>query len=165
MEKITEAIKRIDVTTVATGGACFIGAYELQKNKQWYDYVVKYTKRFNEAVLFAVVGVIGLVVSRLAPLSKMLVVACMLAIRDAYIEYVAKRPWVTLKDASTLEIENFDPNTEVTVYVDGSQVSFQTAPTTDASGKAEITLPSALESGVHEITVIAGKSWTGFVVA
>lgn len=156
--------RRIDIGTTVLGGGVLIAEDELVKQKTWYDNVVKNLKYFHNTALPIAIGVVGLFVPRYAMLAKMLIVAGMQAIYDAYVAYVAKRPWVTAKDASTLLLENFDANTTVRVFIDGEEVTFTTPPTTDDAGKAEVTLPSAMTTGIHEVVVIAGKGWVGYVV-
>jgi len=165
MAEVLAAVRRIDVPTTALGAACLIGSYELRKQAFWYRYVTKQVGRFDESVLPLAVGIAG-VITRNALLQKMLIVGLMLAINDAYLDYVAKEPWVVAKDASTLQLKNFDAGSRVHVVIDGAEVSFTTAPTTDSAGNATVTLPSPMSSGLHKLVVYTegGKGWAGYVV-
>jgi len=78
--------------------------------------------------------------------------------------YVMKKPFCHAKDASTIECYNLDANVPVKVYVDGDEITFTEAPTTDGNGKVTITLPSELPSGTHNIVVLAReKAFYGVV--
>jgi hypothetical protein len=78
--------------------------------------------------------------------------------------YVLKKPFCYAKDGSTIECYNLDANVPVKVYVDGREITFTEAPTTDGSGKVTITLPSEMSSGVHNVVVIAKeKAFYGVV--
>lgn len=157
--------RRIDIGTTVLGGGVLIAEDELVKQKTWYDNVVKNLRHFHNTALPIAIGVVGLFVPRYAMLAKMLILAGMQAIYDAYVAYIAKRPFVVAKDSKTLSLENFDANKTVEVYIDGERVDFGgTPPTTDEAGKAEVTLPSDMTTGVHEVVVIAGKGWVGYVV-
>ena len=167
-ERFREALgimQRIDVPVVALGGGVLIANFELEKQGFWYANVTKNAKRFSDSVLPLAVGIVG-IITRQPLLQKMILIAGMLAIKDAYMEYMAKEPWVRANSGEELEIWNFDASSEVSVVIDGSPVSFTATPTTDSNGYAKVTLPSAMDSGLHRIVVYTagGKAWAGFVV-
>lgn len=162
---MAEVLRRIDLTTTALVAGVYLGQEILPEQSFWYKNVTINAKHFDPAALPLAVGVIGFL-TRKPPLDKMLIIGLAEAIRDTYKAFVAKKPFVVAKDASTLNIENFDASSAVSVVIDGKPVSFTTAPTTDANGKAAITLPSAMTSGTHKVVVYTagGASWAGIVV-
>jgi len=165
MAEVLRQITRIDIPTTVLGGGLLIAAKELRKQSIWYKNVTKYAGRFDEATLPIAAGVVGTVI-RQPVLQKMLIVGLMISIKNAYDEFT-KEPWVYAPDALTLECKYFDANSRVNVVIDGATVSFATEPTTDANGYAKITLPTAIEAGVHTVIVWTGggKAWSGIVVA
>ena len=165
MAEVLRQITRIDIPTTLVGGACLIGSYEARKQDFWYKNVTKNVRRFDDAVLPIAVGIVGIII-RQPVLQKMLVLGFMVAIKDAYLEYYAKEPWVRANSETELEMWNFDASSVVHVVIDGSEVTFSTAPTTDANGYAKVTLPSAMAAGLHRVVVWTegGKAWAGFVV-
>ena len=162
---MAEVLRRIDLTTTALVAGVYIGQEVLPEQGFWYKNVTVNAKHFDPAALPLAVGLVGFLTRR-PPFDKMLIIGLAEAIRDTYRAYVAKKPIVVAKDASTLYIENFDANSAVSVVIDGKPVTFTTPPTTDASGKATITLPSPMASGVHKVVVYTagGASWAGVAV-
>ncbi len=126
---------------------------------QYYKFTSKIEK-LDDGVIPAVYGLVGgLVADRfeLPGWDGALSVGIAEVLKGVYARYVAKEPIVVALDASTLEVYNLDPNAEVKVTIDGTAVSFQTAPKTDSNGYAKITLPSPMAAGKHEVVVMTTK--------
>ncbi|MEM4489222.1 MAG: hypothetical protein QXK88_10610 [Desulfurococcaceae archaeon] len=159
---MAEVIRRLDITTTVLGGAILIGEKELRKLAPYYKNVYKFTRWFDDAVLPLVVGAIGVAI-RQPLLQKMFVLGLMQAIKGAYDGFVAKEPFVYASDSSTIEVWNFDAGEVPRLVIDGSVVSVTA--TTDNTGYAKISLPSALSSGIHAVAVATSKkAWGGLVV-
>jgi hypothetical protein len=121
--------------------------------------LIKTLKHYTDAVLAVAVSAISIAVAA-ARMPEFAVRAVRVigsyGVYKALNKLTRREPSVVLTDTSTIEAINLDPNKNVEVWVDGSKVSFQTAPTTDASGNATITLPQALAAGAHQVMVHTG---------
>jgi len=158
---------RAKVTSVGIGGAS--GGLALTLNDALYEnipFVHKYLGELRHAKDFVVptaVGIAGLALD-IEGVDSAITVGVAEGIKGAFDIFVFKRPFAFAKDSTTLKVFNLDPNEAVEVWVDGSKVSFTTAPTTDSAGNATITLPTALASGKHEIVVkTSKKAFYGYV--
>jgi hypothetical protein len=121
--------------------------------------VIKTLKHYTDAVLGVAISAISIAVAaaRMPELAVRAVrVIGSYGVYKALNKLTRREPSVVLTDTSTVDVINLDANKTVEVWVDGSKVSFGTAPTTDASGKASITLPSALAAGAHQVLVHTG---------
>ena len=106
-------------------------------------------------VIFVIAGE-RLIQGRLALAGRAVRAVGSLGIKYAVHYGLREEPFLVPLDVQTLEVFNLDPNANVKVIIDGSEVSFTTAPTTDGNGYAKITLPSALSEGTHKILVHTG---------
>jgi len=136
---------------------------EALKNKGFVDSVVKNLKMWAKPVLYFGVSLVvfvlagdKLVQGRLALAGRAVRAIGSLGIKYAIHYGVREIPFLVPLDTQTIEVYNLDPNETVKVIIDGSEVSFSTAPTTDGNGYAKITLPSALEEGTHKILAHTG---------
>ena len=157
------AIRDYAVATGVEGGAMYASDRifrEAMKNAGFVSAVVKNLKQWSEPILFwgislAVWILAGNRIPQLA--ARAIRAAGSLGIMKAIGYGIRDYPFAVLIDAQTLEVFNLDPNATVKVIIDGSEVSFQTAPATDGNGYAKITLPSALDTTkTHKILVHTG---------
>lgn len=141
-----EALRRINVPSVAMGALFLIAPKELRKQSTWYNTVTKFTRRLDEAVLPLAVGLIGTITGRDA-LARGLVWGLAIAIKDIYEEAVAKEPFLLVtKDG--IEGWNFDANESVMLFIDGVQVTDRVL--TDSSGHFKY--ETALSAGTHSVS-------------
>jgi hypothetical protein len=129
------------------------------KKQSFMVQVVKTLKHYTDAVLGVAISAISIVVAaaRLPELAVRAVrVIGSYGVYKALNKLTRREPSVVLTATNTVDVINLDANKTVEVWVDGSKVSFTTAPTTDASGSATITLPSALSAGAHQVLVHTG---------
>lgn len=115
-----------------------------------------YLRQAKDAVIPSIYGIVGTIMN-LPGGDEAFTLGVASGLKGVLDAFVFKKPFAYAKDASTLEVFNLDPNDNITVIVDGSTVSFTTAPTTDGNGNATITLPSPLAAGKHEIIVKTSK--------
>jgi len=161
---LQDIITKLREKAIGTGisGLTLVGERALYENIAPYHKYMSMLKQAHKGVLPTIVGVIGVGTGFLS--EDPLVTGLANMIDGAFEFFIEKKPFVYAPDASTLEIFNFDANADVSVTIDGSAVSFQTAPKTDANGYAKITLPTAMASGKHEVVVkTTKKAWYGFV--
>jgi len=134
----------------------------LYDNLAPYHRVMGNLRRFNEGILplgYAILG--GM--ANLVGWDDALALGIYKEIEAAYDEMARKLPFCFAKDASNIACFNLDPNTQVSIRVDGSAVNVNVS--TDASGNVTITLPSALSAGKHKIIVsTTSKAYYGEVV-
>jgi hypothetical protein len=107
-------------------------------------------RQVRSGVIPAVVGVVG-VLGNIPYTEESLAVGIADLLKGAYDALVAKKPFAYAKDSTTIKVFGLDANENITVIIDGSAISFTTPPKTDGYGNAEITLPSALSSGRHDL--------------
>jgi hypothetical protein len=132
----------------------------LKENVAQYYKAVSKIEKLDDGVIPAVYGLVGGLLADRVELpgwDSALSVGIAEVLKGVYARYVQKEPIVIALDASTIEVYNLDANAEVKVVIDGSAVSFQTAPKTDSNGYAKITLPSAMSPGKHEIVAMTSK--------
>jgi hypothetical protein len=147
---------------VGVEGATMFGfefAVSWLKKQSFMVQVVKTLKHYTDAVLGVAISAISIAVAaaRLPELAVRAVrVIGSYGVYKALNKLTRMEPSVVLTATNTVDVINLDANKTVEVWVDESKVSFTTAPTTDASGKASITLPSALSAGVHKVMVNTG---------
>jgi len=154
---------------IATGveGLSMYGAdrvwVEALKNKGFVNSVVKNLKQWSKPVLYFGISLVIFIIAgerltegRLALAGRAVRSIGSLGIKYAIHYGVREEPFLVPLDLQTIEVFNLDPNANITVVVDGSEVSFSTTPTTDGNGYAKITLPSALSEGTHKILVHTG---------
>jgi len=129
------------------------------KKQSFMAQVIKTLKHYTDAVLGVAISAISIAVAaaRMPELAVRAVrVIGSYGVYKALNKLARREPSVVLTDTSTVSVINLDPNKAVEVWVDGSKVSFATAPTTDGNGNATITLPSALAAGTHKVMVNTG---------
>ena len=129
------------------------------KKQSFMVQVVKTLKHYTDAVLGVAISAISIAVAaaRMPELAVRAVrVIGSYGVYKALNKLARREPSVVITATDTVEVINLDANKTVEVWMDGSKVSFATAPTTDANGNASITLPSALSAGVHKIMVNTG---------
>lgn len=136
---------------------------EAMKNQGFVNTVLKNLKMWSKPVLYFGVSLAIFVVAgerltqeRLALAGRAVRSIGSLGIKYALHYGLREEPFLVPLDTQTIEVFNLDPNANVKVIIDGSEMSFTTAPTTDANGYAKITLPSTLGEGVHKILVHTG---------
>jgi hypothetical protein len=129
------------------------------KKQSFMTGLVKTLKHYTDAVLAIAISAISIAVAA-ARMPEFAVRAVRVigsyGVYKALNKLTRREPSVVLTATDTVEAINLDPNASVEVWVDGSKVSFTTAPTTDANGSVTITLPSALSAGVHKVLVHTG---------
>ena len=129
------------------------------KKQSFMTGLVKTLKHYTDAVLAIAISAISIAVAA-ARMPEFAVRAVRVigsyGVYKALSKLTRREPSIVLTDTSTVDVINLDPNKTVEVWVDGSKVSFTTAPTTDANGNASITLPSALAAGTHKVMVNTG---------
>jgi hypothetical protein len=134
------------------------GISELKK-QSFMAGIIKTLKHYTDAVLAIAISAISIAVAA-ARMPEFAVRAVRVigsfGVYKALNKLTRREPSVVLTDTSTIDVINLDANKTVEVWVDGSKVTFTTAPTTDANGKASITLPSALAAGAHQVLVHTG---------
>jgi len=161
---IQDIINKLREKAIGIGisGFSLVGERALDENvAMWHKWMGK-LRQVRKGVLPTIVGVVGVGTGFLS--EEPLTTGLANMIDGAFEFFIEKKPFVYAPDASTLEIFNFDANADVSITIDGSAVSFSTAPKTDADGYAKITLPSAMASGKHEVIVkTSKKAWYGFV--
>lgn len=128
----------------------------------YYKNVVVKLKQFEEPLFYIIVYAIAKFGKGKIEYLAYLEIALMYGVYKLGRFYLVKPPFGILVDATTIEVYNLDPDTSISVYVDGNAISFTTAPKTDSSGNAKITLPNALASGEHKILVHTGYKATFF---
>ncbi|RLG81363.1 MAG: hypothetical protein DRO40_09770 [Thermoprotei archaeon] len=137
---------------------------EARKNGQIYDSLYKNMKQWTEPILLTGISLVAyiLVAPRLRGQYVELAVRIIRAVGDlgvmkAWEQGLKDEPFLVVNSSSEIEVFNLDADANVKVYIDGSEVTFQTAPKTDANGYAKITLPSAMSTGTtHKILVHTG---------
>jgi hypothetical protein len=115
-----------------------------------------YLRQAKDCVVPLGYGAVGLGFNLMGS-DEALTVGIASGLKGVFDALVFKKPFAFAKDPSTIQVYNLDPNDTIQVIVDGSAVTFATAPMTDSNGNATITLPSALASGKHEIIVKTSK--------
>jgi hypothetical protein len=135
------------------GSVLLIAPKELRKQAFWYTNVTKTAKRYDGAVLAIAVGLVG-AVTRQELLQRALVWGLAITINEIYDDTIAKKPFV-LVQSNQIEGWNFDPNENVILIVDGTQV--RETVTTDANGYFKYTPATALASGTHTIVAATSK--------
>jgi hypothetical protein len=143
------------------GGTMAIYEYGISylKKQKFMAGVVKTLRNWTDTVLALVISVVSYVL-----LANMLPEHGVRAIRvlgswgvkEAVLVGIKYRPAVVLTATNTVEVYGLDASKTVEVWVDGSKVSLETAPTTDGSGYAKITLPTALSAGAHKVLAHTG---------
>jgi hypothetical protein len=157
MAEVLNALKRINIGSIALGSALMIAPKELRKQSFWYGNVTKFTKRYDDAVLGVAVGLVGIVTGQ-DILERALVWGLAFAINDIYEDMVAKTPFVYVT-ASQIEGWNFDANAQVTLFINGQPV--RDTITTDANGYFKYTPSTALASGSHTVVAVtANKAYS-----
>ena len=134
------------------------GISELKK-QSFMVQVIKTLKHYTDAVLGVAISAISIAVAA-ARMPEFAVRAVRVigsyGVYKALNKLTRREPSVVLTATNTVDVINLDPNKTVEVWVDGTKQTFSTAPTTDANGKASITLPSALSAGAHKVMVNTG---------
>jgi len=140
------------------GGA--MAAYEygisyLKKQKFMFN-VIKTLKNWTDSVLSLVISVVAYALTaNVLPEYGVRAIRVLgsWGVKEAILIGIKHRPGAVLTATDTVEVFGLDPDKEVEVWIDGSKVSFATAPKTDGAGYAKITLPSALSADVHKVLV------------
>jgi len=146
------------------GGLTLILNDTLYENVSFIHKYLGYLRQAKDMVVPMSYSLIGMVMN-LPGADESLSIGIASGLKGVFDAFVFKKPFAYAKDASTIEVFNLDANVNVDVIVDGSAVSFSTAPKTDANGNATITLPSPLSSGKHEIIVkTTKKAFYGAIV-
>jgi len=129
------------------------------KKQSFMTGLIKTLKHYTDAVLAVAVSAISIAVAA-ARMPEFAVRAVRVigsyGVYKALNKLTRREPSVVLTATNTIEAINLDANKNVEVWVDGSKVSFQTAPTTDANGNVTITLSQALTAGAHQVLVHTG---------
>jgi len=165
-EALRNFIEKLKEKAVGSG----IASLSLVLNDVAYENVafihkyLGYLRQAKDCIVPLAYGGIGLGLNLMGA-EESLTVGIASGLKGVFDALVFKKPFAFAKDPSTLQVYNLDPNAEVQVIIDGSAVSFATAPKTDSNGNATITLPSALASGKHEIIVKTTKKAFYGVVA
>jgi len=143
------------------GGTMYVfefGVAELKK-QSFMAGLIKTLKHYTDSVLAIAISAISIAVAA-ARMPEFAVRAVRVigsyGVYKALNKLTRREPSVVLTATNTVDVINLDANKTVEVWVDGSKVSFTTAPTTDANGNASITLPSALTAGTHQVLVHTG---------
>ena len=134
------------------------GISYLKKQKFMYG-VVKTMKNWTDTVLALVISVVAYVLfANTLPEYGVRAIRVLgsWGVKEAILVGIRHRPAVVLTAKDTVEVFGLDGNKTVEVWVDGSKVTFSTAPTTDGAGYAKITLPSALTADVHKVLAHTG---------
>ena len=156
-----ELLRSWAVAVGIEGGTMYLyefGVAELKK-QSFMSGLIKTLKHYTDAVLGIAISAISIAVAA-ARMPEFAVRAVRVigsyGVYKTLNKLTRREPSVVLTDTSTVDVINLDANKTVEVWVDGSKVSFATAPTTDGNGNATITLPSALAAGTHKIMVNTG---------
>jgi len=121
--------------------------------------VIKTLKNWTDTVLALVISIISYVLlANVLPEYGVRAIRVLgsWGVKEAILVGIRHRPAVVLTAKDTVEVFGLDAGKTVEVWVDGSKVSFATAPTTDGAGYAKITLPSALTADVHKVLAHTG---------
>ena len=156
-----EQLQAYGIAVGIEGGA--MAAYEygisyLKKQKFMFG-TIKVLKNWTDAVLALVISIISYVLlANVLPEYGVRAVRVLgsWGVKEAILVGIRHRPVVVLTAKDTVEVFGLDASKTVEVWVDGSKVSFTTAPTTDGAGYAKITLPTALTAGTHKALAHTG---------
>jgi len=156
-----ELLRNWAVAVGIEGGTMYLyefGVAELKK-QSFMSGLIKTLKHYTDAVLGVAISAISIAVAA-ARMPEFAVRAVRVigsyGVYKALNKLTRREPSVVLTATNTVDVINLDANKTVEVWVDGSKVSFTTAPTTDANGNASITLPNALSAGAHQVLVHTG---------
>ncbi len=165
-EQIRAYIDRLKEKTLGSGisGLTLILNDTLYENVAMVHKYLGYLRQAKDMVVPLAYSAVGMVMN-LPGADDAMAVGIASGLRGAFDAFIFKKPFAYAKDASTIEVFNLDANATITVIIDGSEVSFSTAPTTDANGNATITLPTALSAGKHDLIVkTTKKAFYGAIV-
>jgi hypothetical protein len=161
-EAIRGIIEKLREKIVEKGVGGGIAGLSLVLNDVVYEnvaFIHKYLGNLRQAkdcVIPLGYGAVGLGFNLMGA-DESLTVGIASGLKGVFDALVFKKPFAFAKDPSTIQVYNLDPNDTIQVIVDGSAVTFATAPMTDSNGNATITLPTAMSSGKHEIIVKTSK--------
>jgi len=132
------------------------GIAELKKQKFTLP-IIKTLKNWTDSVLALAISVVAYMVlsNRLPELAvRAIRVLGSWGIKESILIGIRFRPSVVVTSTTEVEAFNLDPNTGIEVFVDGSSAAVRG--TTDGSGYAKVTLPTALDAGTHKVLVHTG---------
>lgn len=136
--------------------AVFDYAVEQLKKQSFMVGMIKTLKQYTDGVLAVGLSAvsIALAAARMPEIAVRAVrVIGSLGVKKLIENLACMKPAVIALDTSNIEAFCLDASKTVNVFVDESEVSFQTPPTTDSKGYVKITLPSPLSKGSHKILV------------
>jgi hypothetical protein len=129
------------------------------KKQKFMVGVVKTLKNWTDTVLALVISVVSYVLfANMLPEHGVRAIRVLgsWGVKEAVLVGIKYRPATILSATNTVEVFGLDASKTVEVWVDGSKVTFETAPSTDGSGYAKITLPTALSAGAHKVLAHTG---------
>jgi len=156
-----ELLKQWGMAVGIEGTTMFLyefGIRELKKQSFMVG-VVKTLKHYTEPVLAIAISVVSIAVAvaRLPEVAMRAVrVIGSYGVYKALNKLTRQEPSVVVTGPDTVEVINLDPDKDVRVWVDESEVALATAQKTDSAGSATIKLPSALTKGTHKVLVATG---------
>jgi hypothetical protein len=155
---------RTRALSIGASGLVSVADRALYENFALYHKLLGGLMNFREGII-QLGASIGLALARSPGWYETLTVGLVKELDALYDYFVSKKPFAYAKDPSTIIAVNLDPNSAVEVYIDGSKISFATAPTTDSKGSVTISLPSPMSGGKHSIIVkTTNKAFYGYVV-
>jgi hypothetical protein len=140
-----------------------MAAYEygisyLKKQKFMFG-TIKVLKNWTDTVLAVVISIVAyILLANMLPEHGVRAIRVLgsWGVKEAILVGIRHRPVAVLTANNTVEVFGLDASKTVEVWVDGSKVSFETAPSTDGAGYAKITLPTTLTAGAHKVLAHTG---------
>jgi hypothetical protein len=156
-----EQLQTYGIAVSIEGGVMAAYEYGINylKKQKFMTGVVKTLKNWTDTVLAIVISVVLYVLfANSLPEHGVRAIRVLgsWGVKEAILVGIRYRPSVVISATDTIEVFGLDANKTVEVWVDGSKVSFQTAPSTDGNGYAKIKLPSALTAESHKVLAHTG---------